>query len=46
MESSSKKPYQSPASTSFQVKTAGIICQSGKTDGGLGDYNKQTGLIW
>ena len=46
MEAPSKKPYQTPASTTFQVKTAGIICQSGKTDGSLNDYIKQNLLTW
>ena len=46
MEASSKKPYQFPTSTTFQVKTAGIICQSGETDGSLNDYIKQNLLTW
>ena len=46
MESSSKKPYIAPSSETVAIRTAGIICTSGETDGGLSDYNKQTGLTW
>ena len=46
MESSRKKPYIAPSSETVAIRTAGIICTSGETDGGLSDYNKQTGLTW
>ena len=42
METSRKTPYQTPTSTTIEVRTAGIICQSG----GLEDYNHGTDQNW
>ena len=46
METSRKTPYQSPTSTTIQVRTTGIVCTSGETDGGLSDYNKENSQTW